>query len=41
MLLQIFQIYFHESDYVMLGSNMSTMTKDDAKITHKLTQYYL
>ena len=39
MLLQINQICFYESDYVTLHSDMSIMTENGAKITHKLPQY--
>ena len=37
--LQINQICFYESDYVTLHSDMSIMTENRAKITHKLPQY--
>ena len=39
MLLQMTQICFHESDYVTLHSNISIMTENGDKMTHKLPQY--
>ena len=39
MLLQITQICFYESDYVMQHSEMSIMIENCAKIRHKLPQY--
>ena len=39
MLLQMTQICFYESDYVTLHTDMSIMTENHAKITHKLLQY--
>ena len=38
MLLQITQICFYGSDYVTLHSDMSIMTENGAKKTHKLSQ---
>ena len=39
MLLQITQVCFYESDYVTQHSDMSIITENGAKITHKLPQY--
>ena len=39
MLLQMTQICFYESDYVTLHPDMSIMTENRAKMTHKLPQY--
>ena len=39
MLLQITHINFYEPDYVTLHFDMSIMTKNGAKITHKLPHY--
>ena len=39
MLLQITQICFYESDYVMQHSDMSIMTEKGARITYKIPQY--
>ena len=38
-LLQITQVCFYDSDYVMQHSDMSIMRENCAKITHKLPQY--
>ena len=38
MLLQTAQICFYESDYVTLHPDMSIMTDNRAKMTHKLLQ---
>ena len=40
MLLQMTQICFYDSDYIMLHPDMSTMTENRAKMTHKLLQYW-
>ena len=39
MLLQMTQICFYDSDYIMLHLDMSTMTENRAKMTRKLLQY--
>ena len=39
MLLQMTQICFYDSDYVTLDPDMSIMTENRAKMTHKLLQY--
>ena len=38
MLLQITQIYFNGSDYVMLHSITNIVTENGAKVTHKMLQ---
>ena len=40
MLLQMTQICFYYSDYIMLHPDMSTMTENRAKMTRKLLQYW-
>ena len=39
MLLQMTQICFYEYDYVTLHPDMSIMTENRAKLTHKLLQH--
>ena len=39
MLCQMTQICFCESDYVTLHPDMSIMTENSVKMTHKLLQY--
>ena len=39
MLLQITQIYFYDSDYVTLHSDMSIMTENGAKITQPVRSF--
>ena len=39
MLLQMTQICFYDSDYITLHPDMSIMTENRAKMTHKILQY--
>ena len=38
-LLQMTQICFYDSDYITLHPDMSIMTENRAKMTHKILQY--